>query len=238
MTDSLHFRPPSRRALRGAAALIAVAVLTLIHASPASAHHGWDGFETTKLLYVAGTVSSEGNWGDPHSEFDVDLDPELPATPPDLRIPAELSGPEDRVRVQAAPGYDGAHRQLEIIIAPPWWSRNNGLDRSLRVGERFQGVGYINRTDDGLFRPVAFWYGDDHAPVNQVIGNSLPVRAPLPGTVEADQARDATAAAPAGDGSSAWGVWSVFGAVMIVAVAGGAVYVRRRGRPDERHLDA
>jgi hypothetical protein len=53
------------------------------------------------------------------------------------------------------------------------------LGRPLKVGERFQAVGYINRTDDNLFRPVVFWYGNDAAPVNQVLGNMLPVRAPL-----------------------------------------------------------
>ncbi len=51
---------------------------------------------------------------------------------------------------------------------------------SARVGERFQAVGYINRSDEGLFRPVVFWYGDDATPVNQVLGNTLPERAPLP----------------------------------------------------------
>ncbi|SIR75960.1 hypothetical protein SAMN05880557_11927 [Pseudacidovorax sp. RU35E] len=131
-------------------------------------------------MYVAGVVSSEGVWGNPHSLFDVTLAADLPARTPKLPIPKELQDPEDSRRVSAAPSYTGQHKKLQIIIAPPAWSGKWGLGRALKVGERFQAVGYINRSDDGLFRPVVFWYGDDAVPVNQVLGNTLPVRAPLP----------------------------------------------------------
>lgn len=160
---------------------IAVALgAALMLISTASAHHGWPGFETYHLVYISGTVSSDGVWGNPHSQFDVTLDNNLPADTPELTIPEQLSDPEDSVRVNAALAYSGPHKQLEIIIAPPAWSGRWGLGRALKVGERFQAVGYINRTDDSLFRPVVFWYGDDATPVNQVLGNELPVRAPLP----------------------------------------------------------
>jgi hypothetical protein len=254
LSVSTHTDRPPRRGLLATAAVLAAAAIALLPASPAAAHHGWAGFETTDLVYIAGTVSSEGTWGDPHSLFEVALDAQLPASTPDLTIPEELSGPEDSVRVEAAPAYDGPHDELEVIIAPPWWSSSNGLDRSLEVGERFQGVGYINSTDNGLFRPVAFWYGDDHAPVNQVIGNTLPVRAPLPGDAQAgDEPADAPSAAedpvemapPAEDadivddsGSETPVVWAVFGAAVVVAVVGGVFYVRRRTRQDERSPDA
>ncbi|WP_274845722.1 hypothetical protein [Sinorhizobium meliloti] len=104
----------------------------------------------------------------------------MPADTTDLRIPEEVQDPEDSSRVNAARSYKGSHKELEIIIAPPAWSGRWGLGRALKIGERFQAVGYINRTNDGLFRPVVFWYGDDNVPVNQVLGNTLPVRAPLP----------------------------------------------------------
>jgi len=152
----------------------------LLAASPASAHHGWPGFHTDRLVYISGTVSSEGVWGNPHSLFDVALNTNLPAKVLGLTIPEELQDPEDSSRVNAALSYSGPHKELEIVIAPPTWSGRWGLGRALKVGERFQAVGYINRTDDGLFRPVVFWYGDDAVPVNQVLGNTLPVRAPLP----------------------------------------------------------
>lgn len=184
MTSRVQFMPRGPRALQrltnvglSSAVMLAAALMSL---SPASAHHGWPGFDTDRLVYIAGTVSSDGVWGNPHSQFDVTLDNNLPADTPELAIPEQLSRPEDSVRVNAARGYSGAHKELEVIIAPPAWSGRWGLARALKVGERFQAVGYINRTDDGLFRPVVFWYGDDGTPVNQVLGNELPVRAPLP----------------------------------------------------------
>lgn len=257
MSVSAPIQRPLRLGLMATAAFFAAAAIALVPASPAAAHHGWDGFETSELRYISGTVSSEGTWGDPHSEFDVTLDADLPADTPDLQIPEELSGPEDRVRVEAALAYEGSHNELEIIIAPPWWSSSNGLDRSLEVGERFQGVGYINSTDDGLFRPVAFWYGEDAVPVNQVIGNTLPVRAPLPGEAEANEepsdvpttiqdptemeppAEETDAAQTVADsGTQPWTVWAVFGAVIVVIVAGGVLYVRRLTLRDERSPDA
>lgn len=169
------------RLLRNACLIVLLTLANvLLPVSPASAHHGWPGFHTDRLLYISGTVSSEGVWGNPHSLFDVALDTNLPATTPELTIPEQLQDPEDSSRVNAALSYNGPRKELEIVIAPPAWSGRWGLGRALKVGERFQAVGYINRTDDGLFRPVVFWYGDDAVPVNQVLGNTLPVRAPLP----------------------------------------------------------
>jgi hypothetical protein len=169
-----------RRVIVGASALAGASLASLLPALPAFAHHGWPGFDTNHLIYIAGTVSSAGVWGNPHSLFDVTLNSNLPARTPELPIPEELQDPEDSIRVKAAPAYKGPHKALQIIIAPPAWSSRWGLSRALKVGERFQAVGYINRTDKGLFRPVVFWYGNDAVHVNQVLGNTLPVRAPLP----------------------------------------------------------
>lgn len=95
----------------------------------ASAHHGWPTFDTSRLVYIAGTVSSEGVWGNPHSEFDVKLDASLPPDTPELPIPEELQHPEDSVRINRALAYDGSLGELEIVIAPPAWSGRWGLDR-------------------------------------------------------------------------------------------------------------
>jgi len=111
---------------------IAVALgAVLIHVSSASAHHGWPGFQTDRLVYISGTVSSDGVWGNPHSQFDVTFDGNMSADTPDLAIPEQLSGPEDSVRVNAALAYGGPHKELEVIIAPPAWSGRWGLDRAL-----------------------------------------------------------------------------------------------------------
>ncbi|EAO3839872.1 hypothetical protein CCP78_003426 [Salmonella enterica subsp. enterica serovar Sandiego] len=154
--------------------------LALLQTHPVLAHHGWASFETSRLVYIAGTVSSKGVWGNPHLLFDVKLARSLPAHTPRLAIPEQLQDSEDSVRVNAAPSYKGPYEELKIIIAPPDWSGRWGLGRALNIGERFQAVGYINRADNNLFRPVVFWYGEDAIPVNQVLGNKLPVRAPLP----------------------------------------------------------
>lgn len=184
MNSEISNRPIAIRWLRrpavaGIAVVIALGAV-LASVIPAVAHHGWPGFHTDRLIYIEGTVSSDGVWGNPHSQFDITLNTNLPADTPELPIPEELQDPEDSSRVNAALSYKGPHKELEIIIAPPAWSGRWGLGRPLKIGERFKAVGYINRTDDGLFRPVVFWYGDDDVPVNQVLGNSLPVRAPLP----------------------------------------------------------
>jgi hypothetical protein len=254
MARTTSSRPRSKKGRLAAATAVAAAVV-LVPATPAAAHHGWDGFDTDRLVYIGGTVSSDGSWGEPHSYFDVTLDSELPADTPDLEIPEDLQAPEDSSRVEAALAYDGTQETLEVIIAPPAWSGPWGLDRPLEVGERFQGVGYINRSDDGLFRPVAFWYGDDDVPVNQVLGSTLPAHPPLPGSdpstpatvptatapdpLETTAPRDESATpavdaqAPAEEqGTATWAVWSVFGLVVVTAVAGGLFYLRRRSRQE------
>lgn len=251
-TSTRHPRTRRAGASLGGAVTVAAA-LVLVPAAPAAAHHGWDGFDTDHLVYLSGTVSSDGSWGEPHSYFDMTLDAELPADTPELSIPEELQGPEDSVRVEAALAYSGSQDELEVIIAPPAYTGRWGLDRPLEIGERFQGVGYINRTDEGLFRPVAFWYGDDEVPVNQVLGDMLPVRAPLPDTAtepgeapapvpaetstaldpveETEPSTGAEAdAASAEEGTADPGVWVVFGVVVVAAVAGGLLYLRRRTR--------
>ncbi len=254
MARTTSSRPRSKKGRLAAATAVAAAVV-LVPATPAAAHHGWDGFDTDRLVYIAGTVSSDGSWGEPHSYFDVTLDSELPADTPDLEIPEDLQAPEDSSRVEAALAYDGTQEALEVIIAPPAWSGPWGLDRPLEVGERFQGVGYINRSDDGLFRPVAFWYGDDDVPVNQVLGSTLPAHPPLPGSDPSTPATVPTATAPdplkttaprdesatpavdaqapaEEQGTATWAVWSVFGLVVVTAVAGGLFYLRRRSRQE------
>ena len=101
----------------GISAAVALAAF-LMPVSPASAHHGWPGFQTDRLVYISGTVSSEGVWGNPHSQFDVTLDGNLPADTPNLTIPEQLSDPEDSIRVNVAIAYGGPHKELEVIIAP------------------------------------------------------------------------------------------------------------------------
>jgi hypothetical protein len=50
---------------------------------PASAHHGWSGFDETKPLYVEGKVKSV-KWQNPHAEVVVTM-------PVDAALPADLA---------------------------------------------------------------------------------------------------------------------------------------------------
>ncbi len=94
MTSIVQFKSKGLRALQRLTNVgLSVAVIlgaVLMPLSPASAHHGWPGFDTDRLVYIAGTVSSDGVWGNPHSQFDVTLDSNLPADTPELAIPEQL----------------------------------------------------------------------------------------------------------------------------------------------------
>lgn len=87
-----------------------------------------------------------------------------------------------------------------------------------------------------------------------MIGTTLPVRAPLPGepaatdqptqvpsTIEdpGEMDRPTEDASSTGESdSAAWVVWAVFGAVVVVAVIGSTLYVRRRTHQEGRSPDA
>ncbi|WP_372378069.1 DUF6152 family protein [Vibrio natriegens] len=115
-------------------AMTASFFLALMPTTPAFAHHGWPAFETDRLIYISGTVSSKGVWGNPHSLFDIILDQNLPANTPELAIPEQLQDPEDSIRVNAAPSYKGSQQRLEVIIAPPAWSGRWAWDVHLTSG--------------------------------------------------------------------------------------------------------
>lgn len=149
MTESDHdgvrgasiTRPDRRRLILGAFGLTAAPWASILDSKPASAHHGWPGFDTSRLIYLAGAVSSEGTWGNPHSLFNVTLATPLPSSTPKLTLPPQLQDAEDTRRVKNALSYSGPHKQLQIVIAPPAWSGRWGLGRALKIGERFQAVG-------------------------------------------------------------------------------------------------
>ena len=159
MTESNHegvrgagaARLDRRMLILGAFGLTAASWASILESKPAFAHHGWPGFDTSRLIYLAGAVSSEGTWGNPHSLFNVTLEAPLPPSMPKLTLPQQLQGAEDTRRVTDALSYSGPHKQLQIIIAPRAWSGRWGLGRALTTGERFQAVGYINRTATGSF---------------------------------------------------------------------------------------
>lgn len=226
-------RAGARRAKLAAASFIFAAMFIAFQASAAQAHHGFDDFDTDRLYYISGTVS-QVRWGEPHSYFNATLDSELPADTPELALPEQLQGAEDSGPISDAPSYIGSHDVLEVVIAPPSFTGRWGLDRPLVDGERIEAVGYIGASHDDEFRPVVFWF-EDGQPVNQVLGNELPA-SPLPVPYPADDAsaadgdQDAPAAAEDSGGTSPIVGWVTAGVVLVVVVAGGALYLRARSR--------
>ncbi|MFC9335946.1 DUF6152 family protein [Arthrobacter sp. NPDC057009] len=217
-------------------------MLAVLPVNAAQAHHGFADFDTDRLHYISGTVS-QVRWGEPHSYFKVALDKDLPADTPELALPEQLRAPEDSGPIKAAPSYNGSHQALEVVIAPPSYTGRWGLDRSLVDGERVEAVGYIGRSHNDEFRPVVFWYEDGH-PVNQVLGSKLPA---TPLAVPYPAAGEPGTGAPAADGSAAQSSQDeptteqvsesmpstagvILAGALLVAAAGGALYLRARSR--------
>jgi hypothetical protein len=248
-TDRLDLRtsaasqtPAGGHRVRFAASLFASMVLVVFPVSAAQAHHGFADFDTDRPYYISGTVSKV-RWGEPHSYFNLTLDSTLPADTPELALPQQLQAPEDSGPINEAPSYNGSHKELEVVIAPPSYTGRWGLDRPLVDGERVEAVGYIGRSHNDEFRPVVFWF-EDGRPVNQVLGSQLPATplpvpyaetgapatgAPAAGAPITDSDQDAPTAEAASESMPSTAVWVMVGAVLVV-VAGGALYLRTRSR--------
>lgn len=227
-----HAHTSTRLGRLAAALIVSAALFIMFPANAAQAHHGFDDFDTDRLYYIAGNVS-QVRWGDPHSFFNLTLESNRPADTPELALPEQLQAPEDSGPINDAPSYSGSHDALEVVIAPPTYTGLWGLDRPLAEGERVEAVGYIGKSHDDEFRPVVFWV-EDGKPINQVLGSQLParplsVRYPENGN-PSDQNRDATAAADNSDGTSPAVVWGTAGAILLIGVVGGALYLRARSR--------
>lgn len=96
-----------RRAVLGTAAIATAALGALLPAMPALAHHGWPGFDTDRLVYIAGVVSSNGVWGNPHSLFDVTLDSTLPGAYSPAGNPDGVAGSGRQQQGQCRPFVQG-----------------------------------------------------------------------------------------------------------------------------------
>lgn len=224
-------RTSVRRVNLAVACALPATMLVMIWPGAAYAHHGWDDFDTDRLYYVAGSVS-DVRWGEPHSFFTVTLDDEMPADTPERQLPEELQAPEDSGPINVAPAYDGSRDALEVVIAPPSFTGPWGLDRPLRDGEHVELVGYVGRSHDDEFRPVAFWY-ENGRPVNQVLGSELPatpLSVPYPDDDTRPPAGDDVPASATGSETSAPAVWTGLGVALVAFVAGGVVYLRGRSR--------
>ncbi|MER8001622.1 hypothetical protein [Streptomyces sp. NPDC095613] len=150
-------------------------------------------------------------------------------------IPEDLEAIGTRDTMKATRPYDGGREELNLVLAPPETLREWGLDRRLKTGESIEAVGFLNREHNDELRPELIYLEDGQAVRQRLL--SLPDK-PVPPGESADNSADpdgkgqgAASAAEQGDdsGSSSALVWTATGAVAVLAVAGGAVYIKRRG---------
>lgn len=141
-------------AIRRLSAVLLAAALTLSWQAQASAHHGWGHFDTARPLHVGGEVVAV-RWGNPHPEVHLRVDRGLPVPEglASMPIPTELEkiGGRDVLRVTRP--YEGASRELHLILAPTSRLEAWGMPDEVSEGEQIRTVGYVGRDDGQEFRP-------------------------------------------------------------------------------------
>lgn len=140
------------RSIAGAVALATIGVATI-----ATAHHGWNSFDTSRAYYATGTVT-EVHWGNPHSEVHMRVDgTALPQGWSSRELPQGANDSDGPATMASARPYDAGHDEVELVLAGPEWMRRWGLERPLEVGEKLEVVGYLGSSDKQALRPVMFW---------------------------------------------------------------------------------
>jgi hypothetical protein len=73
--------------------------LTLALAAPASGHHGWGGYDSTKVLTLTGVIEQAG-YENPHGEL------KLKITQPDAKVWIVTLAPPSRMQSRGLPAND------------------------------------------------------------------------------------------------------------------------------------
>jgi hypothetical protein len=124
-----------RGVLAGGAGLGATSLLATLFGSEALAHHGWATFDTRYAYYVTGPLTSV-RWGNPHGEAVMGVERAgLPANWAGRQLPPGANERNARLTMASARPYEGAHRELHLVLAGPEWMARWGLDRPLQAGE-------------------------------------------------------------------------------------------------------
>ena len=120
------------------AVVLAAAVFVAPSPTPASAHHGWSGYDSSTLLALSGTIV-DVQYGNPHVLVT-------------LEVPAE---PEEDGTIEDPPAI------LTIVMAPPFRSENRGLAREmLAPGVVAAFEGYLHQTEGLELRAERITIGD------------------------------------------------------------------------------
>ena len=105
--------------------LLAAALLLAVSATPAQAHHGWSGYDSSTLLALTGTIV-DVQYGNPHVMVT-------------LEVPAE---PEEDGTIEDPPAM------LTVVMAPPFRSESRGLPQAmLTPGTVATYEGYLHRNE-------------------------------------------------------------------------------------------
>lgn len=135
----------SVRAACAALALVLALVVGTVP-TPALAHHGWSGYDSSTLLALTGTIV-DVQYGNPHVMVTL----------------AVATEPEDEIH------EDEAHKEAEIedppsvtvVMAPPFRSEGRGLPRDLLVpGAAVTFEGYLHRDNALELRAERIIIGD------------------------------------------------------------------------------
>ncbi|GAA2218635.1 hypothetical protein GCM10010360_39420 [Streptomyces nogalater] len=209
---------------------VAALALALIPAAPASAHHGWEHYDTTAPSYAAGTVTGV-RWGNPHPEVTLRVEhTRVPDGWAGREIPPDLEDIGGRDVMRATRSYSGPSDELTLILAPLERLSAWGMEGEVEEGDKLEVVGYPDRDHDDELRPEMI-----------VLENGQTVRqrsVPLPAAPEPPSGTGGTA--PAGEQSSTahlsnapanTTVWLLTGGGVLLLFLGGGYYVvRRAGR--------
>lgn len=160
--------------------LLSSIALYMLVASPASAHHGWNSFDTRHAYFASGTVTYV-RWGNPHSEVRLRIEAtQLPSNWKDRPLPPGAVESSARATMASARSYGGEQKELRLVLAGPEWMERWGLNRPLKVGEKLEVVGFLSSSESRELRPMIFWLGDGQGVWQQL--TSLPQQPePAPG---------------------------------------------------------
>lgn len=209
-----------------------VGALLLAGTGVASAHHGWNHFDTTRPLYVGGEVVSV-QWGNPHPEVRVRVDRDAPA-PPDLAsmpIPPELEEIGGREVLRATRAYDGDQNELMLVLAPTSRLESWGMADEVRVGEQVSAVGYVGVDAAQEFRPELLVREDGRA----IRQRSVPLQEAVAQDTAQEQAEERAqepgAEPDTGSGDDGPLVVAALAVPVAAVLVGFVVWRWRKGRP-------
>jgi hypothetical protein len=119
----------------------------------AHAHHGWGAYDTSRPLYLDGTVA-EVRWRNPHPEVVIEVATNPPrANPANVPVPSEMEGFgfRDVLAKAQAPERGGRYT---LDLAPIGRLASWGMSAPPRRGDRMIAVVFPSCSQPGSMRPA------------------------------------------------------------------------------------